>query len=50
MTEKDKDNLIEELLSDKSKYELSIQVLEVRIRCEREHLATIDKVLENLEN
>jgi hypothetical protein len=50
MTDKEKDNLIQELLSDKRKYELSIQVLEARIRCEREHLETIDHVLDNLEN
>ena len=50
MTEKDKKDLIEVLLEDKRKYEISIQILEVKTRCEKEHLETINNVLDNLQN
>ena len=50
MTEKDKKDLIEVLIDDRNKLELSISISEIKTRCEKEHLLTINNVLDNLEN
>lgn len=50
MTDKDKRDLIDLLLDEQTELEKSIAVLETKIRCEKEHLLTIDNVLNNLQN
>ena len=50
MTEKDKKELIEILLADKQRLEMSINISEMKIKCEKDHLQTIDNTLDNLQD